>query len=71
MGALMTAILYVIGTILLAAYLAKMNLASVYGVAGSMLVVLIWLYFSAHFFIFGTAFTKVYSHKHGSRKAKQ
>jgi membrane protein len=58
-GAGATALLFVIGQLLIAWYLAVAGVASAYGAAGSILVILIWLYYSATIFVVGAEFTKV------------
>ena len=67
MGALVTALLFVIGKQLIAIYMEKTNLGSAYGAAGSFIVVLIWMYYSAQVFFFGAEFTKVYAETFGSQ----
>ena len=58
-GAGVTAVLFVTGEWLIALYLAKIGIASAYGGAGSLLAVLLWLYYSAIAFLTGAEFTKV------------
>jgi len=58
-GALATAVLFTIGKALLALYLAKTAVASAYGAAGSLIVVILWVYYSAMIFYFGAEFTRV------------
>jgi hypothetical protein len=50
----------------IAAYLGKSASSSMYGAAGSLLVVLVWVYYSAQIFLFGAEFTKVYTRRYGS-----
>lgn len=66
-GALFTAILFVIGQALIAFYLGRAGVASAYGAAGSLLVLLLWVYYSSMVLLFGAEFTRVYAEKHGSR----
>jgi membrane protein len=66
-GALFTSFLFVIGKFALGLYFAKSAVASSYGAAGSLVVVLIWIYCSAQIVFFGAEFTQVYSKTHGSR----
>ena len=70
LGAAVTAFLFVSGVQIVALYLSKINLASVYGVAGSLVGLLVWLYVSAQLFIFGAIFTKVYASMHGSHRKR-
>jgi membrane protein len=66
-GGLVTAILFNIGKFAIGYYLGKSAFASVYGAAGSLLVLLLWTYYSAEIFLFGAEFTKSYSHILGTR----
>jgi membrane protein len=65
-GAAVTALLFDIGKHLIGVYLGNSAVTSMYGAAGSMLVVLIWVYYSAQIFMFGAEFTKVFAHRFGS-----
>jgi len=60
-GAGVTAVLFAIGKSLLALYLASTGLTSAYGAAGSVVVLLLWVYYSAQIFLFGAEFTELYS----------
>lgn len=60
-GATVTAILFVIGKALLGIYLVMSTTASSYGAAGSLVVLVIWVYYSAQIFYFGAEFTHVHS----------
>ena len=66
-GAIVTSALFTLGKLLIALYLGKSTVASAYGAAGSLVVVLVWIYYSAQIFFFGAEFTKVYANKYGSR----
>jgi membrane protein len=59
-GALLTAVLFVAGQFLISLYLTQAAPASTYGAAGSLVVVLFWVYYSSLILFFGAAFTKVY-----------
>jgi membrane protein len=59
-GAGFTSLLFTIGRQLIGIYLAKVNLSSTYGAAGSILIVLLWVYYSAQLFFLGAEFTKIY-----------
>ena len=65
LGALVTAILFTIGKILLGIYLARSNGATIFGAAGSIIIILIWIYYSAQILLLGAEFTKLYSFKYG------
>jgi membrane protein len=69
-GGMVTALLFIIGKQLIALYVTKTDLASAYGAAGSLIVVLVWVYYSAQVFFLGAEFTKVYAETVGSRKDK-
>jgi membrane protein len=60
-GAVVTSLLFLIGKQLIALYMKTTNLGSAYGAAGSFIVVLVWVYYSAQVFFFGAEFTKVYA----------
>lgn len=60
-GALGTAFLFAIGKLLLGIYLGKASVGSSYGAAGSLIAVIVWVYYSAQIFFFGAEFTRVYA----------
>lgn len=66
-GAAVTAILFEVGKFLIGLYLGKTSVASGFGAAGSLVVLLVWVYFSAQIFLLGAEFTWVYSHEYGSK----
>jgi membrane protein len=61
LGSLLTALLFVIGKTLIGLYLGRTGVASAYGAAGSLVVILLWVYYSALIFFFGAEFTRVHS----------
>ena len=65
-GAAVTAVLFTIGKSLIGLYLGRSTVASVYGAAGSLIVILLWIYYSAQIVFFGAEFTKVYSRRFGA-----
>jgi membrane protein len=65
-GAVVTALLFNIGKLAIGMYLGNSAIASTYGAAGSLILLLIWVYYSAQIFLFGAEFTKVYAHRFGS-----
>ena len=69
-GAAVTAILFAIGKLLIGLYLGKSSVASTFGAAGSLVVVMLWVYYSAQIFLFGAEFTWVYAHERGSRRGQ-
>ena len=60
-GAIATALLFTIGKTLIGLYLGKASVGSAYGAAGSLIVVIVWVYYSAQIFFFGAEFTHVYA----------
>ncbi|CAN5544580.1 N/A [soil metagenome] len=68
-GAGVTALLFTIGKHLIGLYIGKSSVASGYGAAGSLVVVLVWVYYSAQIFLLGAEFTWVYAHSYGSLKS--
>ncbi len=68
-GGVVTSLLFIVGKQLLALYMRRTSLGSAYGAAGSLIVVLIWVYYSAQVFFFGAEFTKVYAETFGSQKS--
>ena len=67
-GAAVTALLFSIGKVLIGLYLGKSDVASGFGAAGSLVLFMVWVYYSAQIFLIGAEFTWVYAHKFGSRK---
>ena len=66
-GATVTSLLFAIGKLLIGLYLGKSSVASGFGAAGSLVIVLVWVYYSAQIFLLGAEFTKTYAYRHGSR----
>jgi membrane protein len=60
-GAVLTALLFTTGKFLLGLYLGKAAVGSAYGAAGSLVAVIVWVYYSAQIFFFGAEFTRVYA----------
>ena len=69
-GAVVTSLLFSIGKLLIGLYLGKSGVASAFGAAGSLVIVLLWVYYSAQIFLLGAEFTKTYALRHGSRSAR-
>jgi membrane protein len=70
-GATLTSVLFNAGNYLVAIYLARAGLTQTYGAAASVVVVLLWLYFSAQLFLLGAEFTQVYSERRGGRSRRE
>jgi len=66
-GAAFTAVLFMIGKFAIGAYLGSSTIASVYGAAGSLVLILAWVYYSAIILYFGAEFTKVFAYTHGKK----
>lgn len=67
-GAAFTALLFAIGKVLIGLYLGKSNVTSGFGAAGSLVLLMVWVYYSAQIFLIGAEFTWVYAHEYGSRR---
>ncbi len=68
-GAVGTAFLFTVGKTLIGLYLGSSSVASSYGAAGALVIVLLWIYYSSQIFLLGAEFTKVWASYHGSREA--
>ena len=67
-GAISAAILFMIGKFLISLSISSSAVASSYGAAGALIVILIWIYYSAQVFLLGAEFTKAYATTHGSQR---
>lgn len=68
-GAVGTAFLFTVGKTLIAIYIGRSAVASSYGAAGALIIVLLWIYYSSQIFLLGAEFTKVWASHHGSEEA--
>jgi membrane protein len=68
LGATLTSLLFILGKYALGIYFAKSAVGSSFGAAGSLVIVLLWVYYSAQILLFGAEFTQVYARSHGSLK---
>jgi membrane protein len=66
-GALVTASLFTVGKLFIVVYLGRVAFSSAYGAAGSFLVLMLWVYYSAQIFLLGAEFTYSYAYARGSR----
>ncbi|MDB6109844.1 MAG: Ribonuclease [Pedosphaera sp.] len=66
-GAVITAVLFTAGKSLLGLYLGRSTIATAYGAAGSVIIILLWVYYSAQILFFGAEFTQVYACRFGKR----
>jgi membrane protein len=66
-GAVATAFLFVVGKVLIGLYLGNASVGSAYGAAGSLVVFVVWVYYSGMILFLGAEFTKVYANRFGSR----
>jgi membrane protein len=67
-GAVVTALLFTIGKALISWYIGSSAVASSFGAAGGLIVLLLWVYYSAQTFLLGAEFTKVFAERHGSKR---
>jgi membrane protein len=65
-GALATTLLFDGGKYLIALYVGQSNVASSYGAAGALIVLLLWIYYTAQIFLLGAEFTRAFAKRHGS-----
>jgi membrane protein len=68
LGAAVTSLLFTIGKLLIGLYLGKASFASTYGAAGSIVIFIVWVYYSAQIFFMGAEFTKVFADRYGSSR---
>lgn len=71
LGAILTALLFILGKEILGMYLSSNSFSSPYGAAGSLIVVLAWVYYTAQILLFGAEFTQVYAKRYGSKKVSR
>lgn len=64
-GAIATAVMFMIGKFLIGYYLGQNRMSSAYGAAGSVIVILLWVYYSAVILYLGAAFTRAFAHERG------
>ena len=67
MGAFVTAVFFSLGKTAIGLYLGNSAVASSFGAAGSLVLLLVWIYYSAQILFFGAEFTQVYANKYGSK----
>ena len=67
LGAFVTSVLFSIGKTLIGLYLGNSAIASSFGAAGSLVLLLVWIYYSAQILFFGAEFTQVYANNYGSK----
>ncbi|WP_227319667.1 YihY/virulence factor BrkB family protein [Acidisoma silvae] len=66
-GSAFTAVLYTVGKAAIALYIGGSHVSSSYGAAGALVILLLWVYYSAQIFLLGAEFTQVYANRHGSQ----
>jgi membrane protein len=66
-GAAVTSSLFSLGKFLIGLYLGKASVGSAYGAAGSLVIFMVWVYYSAQIFFLGAEFTRTFAERHGSR----
>jgi membrane protein len=67
-GAGLTAALFTIGKFLIGLYLGRAAVSSSYGAAGSLIIILLWTYYTSQILFFGAEFTRVFAHRFGTRQ---
>jgi membrane protein len=70
-GALVTSSLFTVGKLVIVVYFGRVAFSSAYGVAGSFLVLMLWVYYSAQIFLLGAEFTYSYAYERGSRSGRR
>ena len=70
-GAIATALLFTLGKFLIGLYIGSSAIASSYGAAGALILMLLWVYYSAQIFLLGAEFTKTYASHRGSHRPGQ
>ncbi|MEI2607382.1 MAG: YihY/virulence factor BrkB family protein [Candidatus Promineifilaceae bacterium] len=70
-GGGVTALLFLLGKYLIGFYLANSGVTSAYGAAASLIILLLWVYYSAQLLFFGAEITKIYTYRFGSRRAEK
>lgn len=69
-GALLTALFFTVGKVVMGAYMSRPSMASAYGAAGAFITLLVWTYYSAQILLLGAEFTHVYAAQYGSRAGR-
>jgi membrane protein len=67
LGAAVTSLLFTLGKLLIGLYLGKASFASTYGAAASVVVLIVWVYYSGQIFFLGAEFTKIFANRYGSQ----
>jgi membrane protein len=70
-GAVATSFLFTVGKSLIGWYLGSSAVSSAYGAAGTLIIVMLWIYYSSQIFLLGAEFTKVYAYRHGSQEGRE
>lgn len=70
LGGAVTSALFTLGKLALGIYLGKATFASAYGAAASVVILIVWVYYSAQIFFLGAEFTKVFAHRYGAKPAQ-
>lgn len=68
-GAVVASLLFTGGKAVIGLYLGQSTVASAYGTAGSLVILLVWIYYAAQILLLGAEVTHVYANRHGSRSA--
>jgi membrane protein len=71
LGSIVTSLLFTVGKFLIGVYLGKATFASTYGAAASVVILIVWVYYSAQIFFFGAAFTKVFANHFAASRTRK
>ena len=66
LGAALTSLLFTLGKVVIGFYLGRASIGSAYGAAGSLVIILLWVYYSAQILFFGAEFTNVWARRRGA-----
>jgi membrane protein len=70
LGAVVTSVLFTVGKLLIGLYLGRASFASTYGAAGSIVVLIVWVYYSSQIFFLGAEFTRAFANRYGSQPSR-
>lgn len=71
LGGAVTSVLFVIGKLIIGLYLGKATFVSTYGAAASIVVFVVWVYYSSQIFFLGAEFTKIFANRYGSQPSRE
>jgi len=71
LGSAVTSLLFTFGKLFIGLYLGKAGFASTYGAAASVIIIIVWVYYSGQIFFLGAEFTKLFADRYGSQPSRQ